>query len=138
MSHREVTTKDGTEETPALFPQASAQSAVKAAEMGEHAPSLRTLHSVTHTPMMRPDGTVLVDPGYDPSTGYLYLPKGDGLSPAAIPSYPTAQEIKSAVDFILTPFAEFPFVSEDDRATYLGLLFTPALHRCSLAHINWA
>ena len=31
------------------------------------------------------------------------------------------------MDWILHPLAEFPFVSEDDRATWIGLLFTPIL-----------
>jgi hypothetical protein len=28
---------------------------------------------------------------------------------------------------ILTPIEEFPFVSDDNRATWVGLLFTPIL-----------
>jgi hypothetical protein len=44
-----------------------------------------------------------------------------------IPAQPTPDEIRAAVELILTPIAEFPFVSEDDRATWIGLLFTPAL-----------
>ena len=59
---------------PALFPQSAAQSACEAARLGEHMPNLKALHGVTHTPMMRRDGTILDTPGYDAATGFLYLP----------------------------------------------------------------
>jgi hypothetical protein len=45
----------------------------------------------------------------------------------AIPDHPTAAQVKAAVELILQPIAEFPFVSDDDRATWTGLAFTPAL-----------
>jgi hypothetical protein len=115
-----ITVRDGGESTKvvvaALFPQQSAQSACEAARLGEHAPNLKTLHGVTHTPMMRPDGTILDVPGYDTATGFLYLPD-PGLTVPPIPDRPTPDQIWAAVDLILTPIAEFPFVSEDDRAT---------------------
>ena len=62
---------------PALFPQQSAQSACESARLGEYASNLKDLHGVTHTPMIRPDGTILDTPGYDIATGFLYLPDLD-------------------------------------------------------------
>jgi hypothetical protein len=127
---RTITVREGNGSTKveieALFPQQSAQSACEAARLGEYAPHLRTLHGVTHTPMMRPDGTILNTPGYDAPTGFLYLPDLD-LKLPPIPNQPTREQVKAAVELILTPVAEFPFVSEDDRATWIGLAFTPAL-----------
>jgi hypothetical protein len=64
-----------------MFPQSAAQSACEAARLGEHAPNLKNLHGVTHTPMLRPDGTILSTPGYDTATGFLYLPR-PGPGPA--------------------------------------------------------
>jgi hypothetical protein len=110
----------------ALFPQSAAQSACEGARLGEYAPNLKALHGVTHTPMLRPDGTILSTPGYDAATGFLYLPDPDLIVPP-IPDRPTQDQIRAAVDLILTPVAEFPFVSDDDRATWIGLLFTPIL-----------
>ena len=49
------------------------------------------------------------------------------LKVPAIPDHPTAAEIRAAVELILIPIAEFPFVSDDDKATWIGLAFTPAL-----------
>jgi len=113
-------------EVAALFPQSSAQSACEAARLGEYAPNLKTLRGVTHTPMMRPNGTILDVAGYDVATGFLYLPDPDLIVPP-IPDRPTPDQIKAAVELILTPIAEFPFVTDDDRATWIGLAFTPAL-----------
>jgi hypothetical protein len=123
---RTTRTGDDRREVPALFPYQAAQSACEAARLGERAPNLKPLRGVTHTPMMRSDGTILDTPGYDVATGFLYLPD-PGLKVPPIPDRPTAEQVRAAVELILAPFGEFPFVSEDDRATYLGLLFTPAL-----------
>jgi hypothetical protein len=111
---------------PALLPQQSATSACEAARLGVYAPHLKTLRGVSHTPMMRPDGTILDKPGHDTATEFLYLPEV-GLVVPPIPSRPTAYEIQAAAELILTPVAEFPFVSDDDLATWIGLEFTPAL-----------
>jgi len=127
---RTTTVREGQEsikiEVAALFPQQSAQSASEAARLGEYAPHLRDLHSVTHTPTMRPDGSILDIPGYDVGTGMLYLPD-PRLTVPPIPDHPTAAQIRAAVELILKPIAEFPFVSEDDKATWIGLAFTPVL-----------
>jgi hypothetical protein len=83
---------------------------------------------VTHTPMLRRDGTILHTPGYDAATGCLYLPE-PGLNLSWIPDQPTAAQVDAARELILTPIAEFPSVSDDDRATFIGLEFTPLLRR---------
>jgi hypothetical protein len=126
MTVRDENGKSVKREVPALFPQSAAQSACESSRLGEYAPYLRDLHGVTHTPTMRPDGTILDVPGYDRATGLLYLPDPD-LKVPAIPDHPTAAQIKAAVELILQPIEEFPFVSDDDRATWTGLAFTPAL-----------
>lgn len=111
---------------PALFPPPAADSAVNAAAIGEGTPNLRELHGVTHTPILRPDGTVLDTPGYDQATGLLYLPN-NGLTVPPIPDTPTAEEIAQAVALILEPVADFPFVSERHRTNWVGAMFTPVM-----------
>jgi hypothetical protein len=118
--------EDQTVRTPALFPAQSVNSACDAARIGEHIPHLRTLHGVTHTPTIRADGSILDVPGYDDETGMLYLPDM-GLDGIDIMDDPDENAIRAAVDLILKPLGEFPFVSEDDMATWIGLAFTPAL-----------
>lgn len=108
-----------------LFPKQAVEHGVKAAVLG-YGGSLRPLHGVSHTPVLRPDGTVLEDPGYDDSTGLLYLPER-GLAVPRVPDRPTSRQIRDAMEFILRPVAQFPFVTEDHRATWVGLMFTPLM-----------
>jgi hypothetical protein len=90
------------------------------------APNLRQLRGATHTPILLPDGRVLDQPGYDLDSRTLYLPE-PGLTVPPIPDKPSAEEVKAALAMVLELVAEFPFVAEDHRANWLGLLFTPIM-----------
>lgn len=108
------------------FPRESATHAHTAARMRDGVPNLRKLAGVTHTPLMRPDGTVLDTPGYDAGTSLLYLPDS-GLTVPAVSDEPTPDEIAAAVELIKSIVAEFPFVEDHHRANWFGALFTPIL-----------
>jgi hypothetical protein len=110
-------------EVAALFPLEAARRAVDAPEAMT---GLRTLRGLTHTPMVRADGSVLGTPGYDPSTGYLFLP-GPGVDVGAVPETPSAAELAEAVRRIEEILIGFPWDSADDKANYYGLLLTPLL-----------
>lgn len=110
----------------AFFPGQALASVVNSAVLGEGSPNLRALAGVTHTPLMRADGTILAEPGYDESTGLLLLPE-EGLSVPSIPGSPTGEQIREAVKLILTPVEEFDFVSDHHRANWVGLMVTPVL-----------
>jgi hypothetical protein len=109
-----------------LPPKDAVIDAYEAARMGEDAPNLRTLRGVTHTPTMRPDGSILDRPGYDDATGILFLPDA-GLDMPPVPDNPTAEELSAARDELLSLVDQVPWVSEDNQATWLGLAMTPAL-----------
>jgi len=77
-------------------------------------PSIRHLHAVVTAPTVRPDGTILQEPGYDEPTGLLYLPNAD---------YP---EIDDRADFdaalaakesLLSVVQDFPFKDLKHHAT---------------------
>lgn len=110
-------------EVAALFPLEAARRAVDAPEA---LTGLRTLRGLTHTPMVRADGSVLATPGYDPSTGYLFLP-GAGVDVAPVPETPSREELAEAVRRIEEVLTGFPWDSADDKANYYGLLLTPLL-----------
>jgi hypothetical protein len=100
---------------------------VNAASIGEGTSNLRELLGVTHTPILRPDGTVLDTPGYDLVTGLLYLPIR-GLKVPSVPESPTQEQVREAVDLILKPVADFPFVDIDrHRTNWVGAMLTPLL-----------
>jgi hypothetical protein len=86
-------------------------------------PGLPFLRRVISTPVLRPDGTLLQHPGYDPATGF-FLTSTRHLDP--VPERPTAGQVDQACAFLLDSFlADFPWRSDADRANYLALLVTP-------------
>ena len=86
--------------------------------------SLPPLEGIVEAPILRPGGTVLDRPGYDPSTHLFYAP-ADGLKVPAIPIKPTAEEVADALAFLNEAISEFPYVDEASRANTFGLLLTP-------------
>lgn len=108
---------------PALFPRSAARLAVDVPDMMPH---LRTLRGVVHSPVLRADGTVLSEPGYDDTTGLLYLPE-PGLIVPPVPEQPTGEQVADAAALLGRMIDGFAFVSKHDRANFLGLLLTPLL-----------
>jgi hypothetical protein len=96
------------------------------AASAELCPNLSEISGVTHTPIVRPEGTVLDEPGYDTSTQLLYLPTA-GMGAVKVPEMPSPGEIAAAREFVLTPIREFPFVSTVHRANWLGMALTPLI-----------
>ncbi|WP_311276784.1 hypothetical protein [Methylobacterium sp. WCS2018Hpa-22] len=91
---------------------------------------LPTVAGIITAPTLRPDGSLLSQPGYDLQTR-LYLVEDPGLRLPPIPEAPTRDEALAALETILTLLAEFPFVGPEDQAVALsGILTTvsrPAL-----------
>lgn len=112
-------------EVPALFPVEAARRAVDAPEAMD---GLRPLNGLTGTPMVRHDGSLLVEPGYDQESGFLFLPEF-GVQVPAVPECPDDEDLASARKLLLHMISDFPFASDDDRANYLGLLLTPLLRQ---------
>jgi hypothetical protein len=88
-------------------------------------PGLRPLFGIVGAPVLRPDGSLLQEPGYDKATG-LYLASKVPLDP--VPGKPTAAQVGAARRFLLDKFlGEFPWVADADKANYFGFLVTPVL-----------
>ena len=109
--------------SPCLFPQTVAGRASSAPDL---LTSARDLLGVTHTPVVRRDGSILDVAGYDDASGMLYLPD-QSLLVRQVSDEPTREEVLSAGKLLLDMVADFPFVTEHDRANYLGALLTPLL-----------
>ncbi|MBB5074557.1 hypothetical protein [Nonomuraea endophytica] len=92
---------------------------------GKTWPELPPLRGVIGAPVLRRDGTLLQEVGYDKATG-LYLAAKVALPP--IPDEPTADQVAAARAFLLERFLrDFPWSSPADRANYVALLATPIL-----------
>ena len=81
-----------------------------------------SLAGVITTPTMRPDGSILREPGYDPATQLLLL---DPPTMPAIPERPTVEDAKAALGLLEGLLAEFPFVDEMSQSVALSGLITP-------------
>jgi hypothetical protein len=110
-------------EVPALFPLEAAK---RATDAPEAMVMLRALRGVTHTPMVRPDGSILAEPGYDTRSGYLFLP-GPGVRVPAVAEVPSQEDVAGAVALLDEMVAGFPWETKEDKANYYGLLLTPLL-----------
>jgi hypothetical protein len=88
-------------------------------------PGLPPLRGMIGAPVLRPDGTLLQQPGYDEATG-LFLASTVHLPP--VPDQPTPKQVAAAKTFLLGQFLhDFPWRTPADRANYLALLATPIL-----------
>lgn len=77
----------------------------------------------THTPVLRADGSVLDQPGYDSATQLIYAPQD--LGPITVAE--RKADAVAAGGLLMDLVKDFSFVTEHDRANYLALLLTPAL-----------
>ncbi|GAA5143278.1 hypothetical protein GCM10023340_08320 [Nocardioides marinquilinus] len=109
--------------TAALFPTEAARAATN---VPHQMPNLQQLDGVTHSPILRVDGTLLEHPGYDPATKLLHLPE-PGLVVPPVAEQPAAADLAAAAALLAEMTAGFDFVTPHDRANYYGLLLTPLL-----------
>jgi hypothetical protein len=92
---------------------------------GKTWPKVPPLRGIIGAPVLRRDGTLLQQPGYDPATG-LYLAAKVALPP--VPEHPTPDQVHASREFLLGRFLrDFPWSSPADRANYVALLVTPIL-----------
>ena len=82
----------------------------------------RRLAGVITTPTLRPDGTILSVPGYDPATQLLLL---DPPRLPSIPDEPTRESALAALAYLDALLNEFPFVDAASRSAALSGLITP-------------
>jgi hypothetical protein len=118
-----LTANNVRKEVGTVFPEAVARRAASAPDLLDH---VSDLVGVTHTPIVRADGTILDVPGYDQQTGMLYLPSLDLVVPP-VPKKPTLADRKRARRLVITMVEDFPFITPHDLANYLGALITPVL-----------
>jgi hypothetical protein len=111
-------TEDGPEEKPARPPTWC----VAAVHARACWPGVRHLEAVIDYPVLRPNGTVLCSPGYDPQTGLLLESSG---SLPVIVQHPTQEDAYTARDALLEVVVDFPFEREVHRAAWLAGLLTP-------------
>lgn len=84
------------------------------------------LSSVAEVPVLRPNGTILDQPGYDADSGIFYAPAST-LKSFPLPASPTQSDVKAARECIEEAIGEFPYADQASHANMYGLLLTPVL-----------
>lgn len=84
---------------------------------------VRRVGDVVDAPTLRPDGTVIAEPGYDDATGTLYL--GTRKYPP-VPEAPTDRDVARAVTALLDPFVDVPWCEPSDRAAAMSAVLAVA------------
>jgi hypothetical protein len=88
---------------------------------------LPVLTAIVDAPTLRPDGSVLATPGYDPATGLLFDPRGTSFPP--VPIRPTRRDAEDAVRVLLCLVETFPFVGPADRSSAVSAFLTASIRR---------
>jgi hypothetical protein len=91
---------------------------------------LPVLSGLTRQPYLRPDGSLMMAAGYDPSTGMFGVFDTQGYS---IPESPTRAQAEAALALLKDQLTEFSFTSNTDLAAALAAILTAAV-RPSVAH----
>ncbi|MFN8547762.1 MAG: hypothetical protein U0527_07255 [Candidatus Eisenbacteria bacterium] len=89
-------------------------------------PGIPALEAVVETPVLRPDGSILDQAGYDPATRLLFIP-AKGLHIPAIPAAPSRDDAVAALRLLEDLIHDFPFVDDASRAAALAHIMTPIL-----------
>lgn len=94
------------------------------ARRGEGWGAIPHLRAVIQCPCLRPDGTVILNHGYDRASGLLLRSSRTWLR---IPERPTKRDAFVALEKLSEPIADFPFVANSDRSAALALLITAVI-----------
>ncbi len=91
------------------------------------------LEAIAEAPFIRPDGTVVLAPGYDAATRTYYAPVGS-MADFFVPDRPTA-DIDGARALIEDAIGGFPFVDDASRVNTLALFITPEIRHAIVGNI---
>jgi phage/plasmid primase-like uncharacterized protein len=84
-------------------------------------PNIRELAGITSAPILREDGSVRLEAGYDPETGMLLVPRGPFLPVA---DKPTLGDAINALQILKTPFQHYTFATDAGLASALSIILS--------------
>lgn len=107
--------KQWNERSKEYVPCAPPQRIVSAVDAADDLPGIPVATGIVSAPVLRADGSILAEHGYDRLTG-LYL-NTDG-------NYPALMDPREAIDVLTDILADFPFESEAHRSGWIAALVT--------------
>ena len=84
-------------------------------------PAIRPLVGVTMTPLLRPDGTVLQEEGYDAQTAILYRPR---MTYVKVSEAPDIDDARGALEALREAVCDFPFARPEHESAWLAGVLT--------------
>jgi putative DNA primase/helicase len=112
-------TQDGPQAVTADVPKALADVLLSSASV-----KFSELAGIIETPTLRPDGSILSQPGYDAATGLLLV---NPPPMPVIPEQPTRGDAEQALQTLDELLSEFPFADAASRSVALSALVTPVV-----------
>jgi hypothetical protein len=92
-------------------------------------PGIRNLIAISDVPILRPDGSILQVPGFDPSTGVLFEPNAEFPH---IDDNVSIDDAAGAAERLLDIVVDFPFEAPAHRSAWLAAAISrPARHAYS-------
>ena len=88
---------------------------------------LPRLTGAISTPTLRPDGSILQKPGYDPGMRVYYDPCG--VEYPEIPDKPDKRAAIAALDLLLVTFSSFPYQADVDKSVAMAAALTALVRR---------
>lgn len=88
-----------------------------------HDLEIPVIKGIAEAPTLRPDGTILLTPGYDPATGLYYQPAGE-IGQFAMP-VESSGGVRDALAVVEDILADFPFEDQASKANAIAFLLTP-------------
>jgi hypothetical protein len=85
-------------------------------------PGIRTIVGVVETPILRPDGIVIQDAGYDKITHYVYVPSTK--FPDIVDDHATRDNARWAFQYLSEIFTDFPYVNDAHRSVPVAAILT--------------
>lgn len=82
------------------------------------------LAGITQLPIVRPDGSIRTERGYDRASCFM-LDAPSGLAIPPVPGAPTDEEVQEAIGAFDDLLVDFPFVDAASRANALAMVITP-------------
>lgn len=85
---------------------------------------LNLLTRVSNTPLIRADGSLIEADGYDHATG-IFVRNGMAFPP--IPAEPSRKDALAALQILMSPFREYPFVEQVDHTVVAAAILASIL-----------
>ena len=118
--HGDKKDEDGNDIDVAVFPPKAVAKNILVLDSWPEFPKIKR---VIETPVVRMDGSVLSEPGYDPSTQLYLNPIIDVAGLKDIPEDLTKEDARNSARFILDEIlVDFPFVNNASKTNTLALL----------------